>query len=213
MNKRLDQPINSRIPYHYSKRWDVKDQNSISAGTEVFITPKTFLQVNDHCKSDLNNEVGGWLLGNWCWDAEYRKQFVVIDQSLIAPHTEQSATHLTFTQDSQVAMLELLEEFHPNKIVVGWYHTHPRMSIFMSSYDLWLHKHFFPQPWQVAMVVEPHSHTGGVFIRDNNMDLNPSQYYGFNELIRSEKESIVNWNNIICQNNQLVELEEKNVTE
>jgi proteasome lid subunit RPN8/RPN11 len=213
MNNQTDRPILSRIPHHLSKRWDVNNQNSTIPTVEVFITPKSFIQINQHCQSDLDNEVGGWLLGSWCWDDENKKQFIVVDQSLIAPHTEKSATHLTFTQDSQVALLGMQEEFYPGKIVVGWYHTHPRMSIFLSSYDLWLHKHFFSQPWQVAMVVEPYSHTGGIFIRDKDHQLSPSSYCGFNELIKSEKDSRVNWNNVTVQNNPIPNLEESNVTE
>ena len=39
------------------------------------------------------------------------------------------------------------------------------MGIFLSSWDTWLHSHFFPEAWQVALVIEPYSKSGGFFIQ------------------------------------------------
>jgi proteasome lid subunit RPN8/RPN11 len=40
---------------------------------------------------------------------------------------------------------------------VGWYHSHTRSEVFLSEGDLALHKRFFPEPWQVALVMKPHT--------------------------------------------------------
>jgi proteasome lid subunit RPN8/RPN11 len=40
---------------------------------------------------------------------------------------------------------------------VGWYHSHTRTEIFLSDGDLALHKRFFPESWQVALVMKPHT--------------------------------------------------------
>ncbi len=40
---------------------------------------------------------------------------------------------------------------------VGWYHSHTRSEIFLSDADLEIHKRYFPEPWQVAMVMKPHT--------------------------------------------------------
>lgn len=42
-------------------------------------------------------------------------------------------------------------------VPVGWYHSHTRSEIFLSEADLEIHKRFFPQPWQVALVMKPHT--------------------------------------------------------
>jgi proteasome lid subunit RPN8/RPN11 len=39
---------------------------------------------------------------------------------------------------------------------LGWYHSHTRSEIFLSDADLAVHNRFFPDPWQVALVVRPH---------------------------------------------------------
>lgn len=38
---------------------------------------------------------------------------------------------------------------------LGWYHSHTRSEIFLSPADLQLYSEFFPERWQIAMVVRP----------------------------------------------------------
>lgn len=40
---------------------------------------------------------------------------------------------------------------------VGWYHSHTRSEIFLSPQDLEIHRRYFNEPWQVALVVRPGS--------------------------------------------------------
>ena len=49
---------------------------------------------------------------------------------------------------------DICEQF-PDELIVGWHHTHPNLRVFLSGYDLFIHRHFFPEPWQIAMVVDP----------------------------------------------------------
>src|ERR1700690_3475000 len=80
--------------------------------------------------------------------------------------------------------------------IVGWYHTHPSMGVFLSHYDTWLHRNFFPEPWQVALVVEPVSAAGGFFIRQKSGILDPTRYFGFYELDGNYGRSMVHWTNL-----------------
>ncbi|MSV29345.1 MAG: hypothetical protein EXQ52_11490 [Bryobacterales bacterium] len=43
----------------------------------------------------------------------------------------------------------------PELRVVGWFHSHTRSGIFLSAEDLAIHERYFPEPWQVALVVRP----------------------------------------------------------
>ena len=160
------------------------------------MTQAAYQRICAHAKSDMDNEVGGWLAGRWCRDIETGTEFVVVEALLPAQQVRSGSTFLTFTHDSQVAMLAALEERYTKKGVVGWYHTHPRMGVFLSGYDTWLHNHFFPQPWQVALVVEPHSCVGGFFVRDKENHLDARKYFGFYELHNRRAESIVKWKNL-----------------
>ena len=191
------QPQSGNIPIQQSRRWrSPLEEECASPNVTVFLTQQAYTRACAHAGSDIDNEVGGWLVGKWCSDKSTSKEFIIVEKILPAPHVRHGSAFLTFTQDSQVAMHAEMESRYPDKQVVGWYHTHPRMGIFLSQYDTWLHKHFFPQPWQVALVIEPHSTTAGFFIRDEDGSLDPHAYSGFYELTGKKNRSVVHWVNM-----------------
>lgn len=122
----------------------------------VFLTQEAYTRLVIHAASEADIEVGGFLVGDWCADVGTGKPFIVVESSLPARFTRQGASYLTFTQDSLVDFRAVMDDQYPDKQIIGWYHTHPRMGVFLSHYDTWLHQHFFPEPWQVALVIEPH---------------------------------------------------------
>ncbi|MBN2256251.1 MAG: Mov34/MPN/PAD-1 family protein [Anaerolineaceae bacterium] len=177
--------------YERDEDWLEKPQ------VEVFITQPAYSCICLHAQSDLQNEVGGALTGKWCQDAISGSQFIVVDAALPARHTRYGSAFLTFTSDSLLAFQRELETNHPGKLIVGWYHTHPGMGVFMSGYDTWLHEHFFPEHYQVALVIEPRSAQAGVFIRQPDGYLDARRYYGLYELNGSHTASIIDWQNLI----------------
>jgi len=188
----------SRMPLSQSQLWIVRGMENKGAkpALNVFITQNAYVRMCAHAGSELDNEVGGWMAGKHCQDSISGESFIVIDTILSAQYTSQGPAHLTFTGDSQVEMLNTLETSYPNKVLVGWYHTHPRMGVFLSQWDIWLHQNFFPEPWQVALVIEPFSSIGGVFIRQEDGSLEPQCYYGFYEIQSNPDRSVVFWQNL-----------------
>lgn len=192
-------PRSTRIPFLQSICWEPvrKVPDAPDPAVTVFMTRPSFWDCCHHAQSDMRNEVGGWLLGKWRIDKVSQEQFIIVDTILPAQFAIHSSSYLTFTQESQVDLQNQLDEKYSDKELVGWYHTHPRMGVFLSSYDTWIHDHFFPELWQVALVIEPHSETGGFFIRQKDGGLDPRLYYGFHELTNSIEQSVVDWNNLI----------------
>ena len=70
---------------------------------------------------------------------------------------------MRFTHATWAAMTRRAEEDYPGELVVGWQHTHPGLGVFLSAYDLFIHRHFFSQPWQIALVVDPRARQCGFF--------------------------------------------------
>lgn len=196
----ISSPCSGHIPYKHARRWQSHDEILLpTPNLDVFMTQGAFVRACAHAGSDLNNEVGGWMIGEWRSDKISQRQFIVIEKIMPAPHTQHGRAYLTFTQDSQVAMHESLEKRYPGKKVVGWYHSHPRMGIFFSEHDSWLHLNFFPKPWQVALVIEPHSANGGFFIRGSDGQLDTRRYFGFFELTNRKQRSVVHWGNLFTR--------------
>lgn len=191
------EPSRGYIPYKSAHRWHSPHESEmLRPPLDIFMTQGAFVRTCAHAGSDLDNEVGGWLVGKWRADRRLHQEYIVIEKILPASYTRRGKAFLTFTQDSQVDMHGILEERYPGKVVVGWYHTHPRMGIFMSRYDTWLHRHFFQHPWQVALVIEPHSATGGFFIPGLDGQMDPYRYFGFYELTNRNGRSVVHWENL-----------------
>jgi len=185
------------MPISSARRWFSHDEEpGFLPHTPVFVAQSAYLHAVEHAATDLEREVGGILVGNWSIDAESQQQFIVVETALPARFTRQGSVYLTFTQDSLVDLHADMDEHYPGKQIVGWYHTHPGMGVFLSPHDTWLHRHFFPEPWQVALVIEPHSGTGGFFIRQADGHLDPGRYFGFYELDGNSGPSIVRWNNL-----------------
>ncbi|MFN7996482.1 MAG: hypothetical protein U0Q18_22915 [Bryobacteraceae bacterium] len=63
---------------------------------------------------------------------------------------------------------------------VGWYHSHTRSEIFLTDLDLKLHDQYFPQPWQVALVIRPASFSptrAGFFFREGGGSIHAEASY------------------------------------
>ena len=193
----LPQPYVIVKPLENAQRWESPHEgDGLQTTVTVFLNRAAYIRVSVHSCSSDTVEVGGVLVGDWCLDEETGEQFVIVKHALPARHTLQGSVYLTFTQDSLVDLHDQIEKRFEGERIVGWYHTHPRMGIFLSHYDTWLHKNFFPEHWQVALVVEPYTSLGGFFIRQPDGELDPNRYFGFYEVDGSSGSSIVRWQNL-----------------
>jgi proteasome lid subunit RPN8/RPN11 len=198
-------PNLASIPVTSAQRWySPFDDDGLETSIKVFVTQPAYARMIVHAASEMEEETGGILVGQWCADIDTEEQFIVIENALPARYTRQGSVFLTFTQDTIVDIHEKIEKRYPGKQIVGWYHTHPKMGIFLSRYDTWLHNNFFPEQWQVALVIEPHKRLGGFFVRQVDGGLDPARYFGFHELEGNPNWSIVHWNNLyrIAENNE-----------
>lgn len=110
-----------------------------------------------HAEQDVLREQAGILCGQ-----AYRsdKQCYVAIESAIAIDTFGDAGHFRFHQDS---WQELWVHLRDNHNIIGWYHTHPGMGVFLSATDLRTQQLYFSSVWQIAMVIDPISRETGIF--------------------------------------------------
>jgi proteasome lid subunit RPN8/RPN11 len=105
--------------------------------------------IEEHAFSETAKEVGGILVGRLTEDGA--------DVSGVVPalKAEGAATHVTFTHEVWADVMDTIDRDFPGQQVVGWYHTHPSFGLFLSEYDLFIHRNFFPDSRMVALVVDP----------------------------------------------------------
>lgn len=117
-------------------------------------------QVLDYSERDTTRELGGILLGAYCSGDQ---PLVEVKNFVPFEDARSHAASLTITHESWSAMTREIGRRFPDDQVVGWHHTHPNLGVFLSGYDLFIHRHFFSEAWQVALVVDPIRHEFGFF--------------------------------------------------
>ena len=126
----------------------------------IFVHEAVLEEIIDYSERDPNRELGGFLLGGLHVD-EY--EYVEIRHFLPAADAQSRAASLTFTHDTWAQLTREVDDKFPDEVILGWHHTHPDFGIFLSAYDLFIHRHFFSAPWQVALVVDPQRQEFGFF--------------------------------------------------
>jgi proteasome lid subunit RPN8/RPN11 len=167
----------------------------ISGQTSVVVSQEVLLKVNEHVSQSLERELGGFLLGNRYRCPNTLRDYVIIDQYSQAKFTESTEINLAFTHEAWAQLADELSGKFLGKLLIGWYHSHPRMDVFLSSHDMEIQTERFGEPWMVALVLEPEKHRGGFFCaRDGRVK--PNSPVDFFELLeRNSRDSVMAWKN------------------
>jgi len=185
-------------PFKSSMRWCAPHESTNARGwPNIFLTQDAYRAINRHASSTLELEVGGMLIGD-AYTTPDKQVVVCVEAQIEARHVEHSSAHLTFTSNTLAEVLDRLDTDFPGKRIVGWYHTHPALSIFLSSMDVWLHNNFFKEFWHVALVIDPYIHHGVFFCYAGvgAEYIHPKHYFGFHEVLGPDENSIVDWYNL-----------------
>src|SRR5262249_13064902 len=97
-------------------------------------------------------EVGGLLLGKF-----QNGRLTVADQVPVECEHSLGPSFTLSAKDHAHLSAQLNSLRVPALRPVGWYHSHTRSEIFLSEADLAIHKEYFPEPWQIALVFKPHT--------------------------------------------------------
>ena len=124
----------------------------------VEIRAEVLQAVRQHARSSMKAEVCGVLIGSsdgWV---------TAVEAHIQGEGAAQGGAHVTFTQATWEHIYKIKDRQFPKAAIVGWYHSHPGFGVFLSEYDLFIHRNFFSNPGQVAWVYDPHSDEEGCFM-------------------------------------------------
>ncbi|NET45198.1 Mov34/MPN/PAD-1 family protein [Okeania sp. SIO2B3] len=135
---------------------DFKSERDISntKKEKVYITKIALKHLKAHLGSNTTVEQGGILFGNAYEDPQYGI-YVEIRSAVAAPSTIGTGAHLEFTSASWQGIMDYAKTTHPQENIVGWYHSHPNLGVFMSGTDMNTQRAFFHHPWCVSIVCDP----------------------------------------------------------
>ena len=121
-------------------------------------------------------EIGGLLLGR-----QERGRVIITDSAALeCEHAFGPSFTLSKPDLARLEELIAAARKNPSAAPVGWYHSHTRSEIFLSDVDQEIHKRFFPESWQVALVLKPHAlqpTRAGFFFREQDGSIHATGSY------------------------------------
>lgn len=140
-------------PFQLAALRGARQMGSLYRQAAVIVVHRRVLDaVLEFSAQDTARERGGFLLGASYGDFPH---YTVIRHFYPALAAVGGPASLTITHDAWSAVTRELDTNLVGESIVGWQHTHPGLGVFLSSNDLFIHQHFFPNAWQVALVVDP----------------------------------------------------------
>lgn len=130
----------------------------------VFIQQAAYKAMHAHARSDLRRECTGLMVGQVFHDPEQKLPFVIIEQIFAINATAQSSAHVHVDADRFAQARSVIERQYPGNVIVGWYHTHPNLGIFLSGTDRQVTEGLFNASWHIATVIDPVRNDEGSFV-------------------------------------------------
>jgi proteasome lid subunit RPN8/RPN11 len=176
------------IPKNLSDFMGQKGINRQPEGSvhRVYINADALSNLKTHLKTNLRVEQGGILFGNAYEDTELGI-YVDITAAVAAPATVGTGAHLDFTPNSWTGIMDYAKAEHPDDNIVGWYHSHPNLSAFMSGTDMNTQQAFFYHPWCLSIVYDPCREDMKFFLGRTAQQINPKIYGNVGANLQSEK--------------------------
>jgi len=119
----------------------------------VFVSEEAMRAMERQAAADKEREIGGVLLGGFYRNDE--GSFVEVTDLIEAESAKGTDVSLTFTHQTWKHIHEQVAAREDEAQIVGWYHSHPGLGVFMSKQDEFIHSSFFADPWHVAIVHDP----------------------------------------------------------
>jgi len=115
------------------------------------IYPLALGKIIKHTISDLDREVAGLLVG------KYLKRYDILEiWDAITGDQKSTPGFVYLEEDTIAAAAEWVLRNRPGLYIVGWYHSHPGFSIFLSAIDVETQKMYQKMfPKAVSLVIDP----------------------------------------------------------
>jgi proteasome lid subunit RPN8/RPN11 len=160
--------VNPVLPVHY---W----QSPPGAVADIHLIThlNVYAVIHAHALDALPNETGGFLLGHVRCDTARGTWHIEIDETMPVEPLSQNPVHFAFTWRDVDRVRN--HRHTTGKSLIGWYHTHPDIGIFLSDTDLEkTHRVLFAEPFQLALVYDPVRGRAGYFFWEGLQYIDPS---------------------------------------
>jgi len=134
----------------------------VAGPPRVHCGPEPMEQMRTHVSAQRGVEAGGIMLGRSEVNGGGVHLFIL--STLPAEAVRAGPAHLTFTHETWRLLEARRLALHRESLVLGWYHSHPGLGLFLSGYDRRLHRQIFGHElWSVALVIDPIANSRAFF--------------------------------------------------
>ncbi len=133
----------------------------LDAPPRVRIASSTIRSIFRHVERNSFQEVGGLLVGQVNYEREIMD--IEINGSIPGKAAISGFASLLFTLNTWKIFYRRKAKRYQDEIIIGWYHSHPGLGLFLSHTDQFTHRSFFNQPWHLALVLDPSNKTYAFF--------------------------------------------------
>lgn len=130
---------------------DFVEVGSEEPGLRIYLRYDLFRALDEYAMRDTSRELAALLVGQII-EGSGANCVVVEDAIEIGVGDEQEGR---FSPRVWQHARRVARTRYANKVIVGWYHTHPGTGLDLSREEREVHKGFFPEAWQVMYVVDP----------------------------------------------------------
>jgi len=121
---------------------------------DIVIYPIALAKMIEHTSSSIQKEVAGYLIG------KIPEEGIVEITDIAIARQQGTSVHVSLNDEDQALIAERLEQEDLSEVIIGWYHSHPRMGAhFFSATDVATQKryqYFLKQA--VGVVLDPHKY-------------------------------------------------------
>lgn len=149
----------------------------------IYVHEAALEGMENHAASSPRAEIGGALLGGvYRWKDSL---YVRVDDFAAAKSATENRSSLTFTHETWSQLNSEREARMPELGMVGWYHTHPDLGVFLSDKDRFIQQSLFSGAEQIALVIDPVSNERAFFHWSNGQMSKLTGFYIFGDASRS----------------------------
>ena len=149
MNTLNDLPSGEPVRLDHPVELDLSGMELSASGLPgVLVHPQVLSQLYAHAQAELHHEVGGYLVGIPYIDPKTGVRATYVHEAVRATYIS-TPTHITMLPTSLLTMEKVRLEH--NMLMVGYYHSHPGLSVFQSGEDVSNFSMYYSEPYQVAI--------------------------------------------------------------
>lgn len=140
-----------------SEKDSFADAAKSSTPFDVYLSSETEKKIREHAERYAVGrlEVMGFLLGEV---RSWKGKIYTIVRGAATTELRSSPSNVRFAPDAYPKLFHQLDDSGFDYIIVGWYHSHPGHTCFMSRTDVETQRASFREPFHVALVIDSITH-------------------------------------------------------